>query len=312
MVVEKGYKQTEVGVIPEDWEVKLLDTLTEVIDPHPSHRAPNSVYNGIPFLGIGDVNENGKIIKDNYRVVPFSVFEEHKTRYNINEGLLGLGRVASIGKVIKFRNDIGRYAVSPTMGVLRPKNCTRDYLFQILKSQFTTDYFKKIMSGSTRSSVGMIVLRKIPIPIPQNYSEQTAIANALSDMDALIAQTEKLIEKKKAIKQGVMQELLTGKNRLGDFKNKKGYKQTEVGVIPEDWGIETLGGITDKILGGGTPSRTNAAFWGTEIPWVTVKDFATFDPFKTQEYISPLGLKNSSSNLIPQGVLITATRMALG
>lgn len=93
---------------------------------------------------------------------------------------------------------------------------------------------------------------------------------------------------------------------------EKGYKHTEVGVIPEDWKIETLVGITDKIIGGGTPSRTNAAFWGTEIPWVTVKDFATFDPYKTQEYITQSGLKNSSSNLIPQGILITSTRMALG
>lgn len=211
MELKQGYKQTEVGLIPSDWEVKLLDELTDVIDPHPSHRAPISVSNGIPFLGIGDLNENGEIIKDNYRVVPSCIFEEHKLRYNLNEGLLGLGRVASIGKVIKFKNDKVKYTISPTMGVLRPKGCPRDYLFQILKSQFTVDYFKKIMSGSTRSSVGMIVLRKIPIPIPKNVIEQTLIATALTDMDALISQTEKLIEKKKAIKQGAMQELLKPK-----------------------------------------------------------------------------------------------------
>ncbi len=93
---------------------------------------------------------------------------------------------------------------------------------------------------------------------------------------------------------------------------RKGYKQTEVGVIPESWEVKSLGNITDRILGGGTPSRSNTTYWGNEIPWATVKDFATFDPYATQEYITLLGLKKSSSNLIPKGILITSTRMALG
>lgn len=220
--LRKGYKQTEVGVIPEDWDIKLLDELTDVIDPHPSHRAPIEVANGVPFLGIGDFNENGEIIKKTYRVVPSIIFQEHQKRYNLNDELLGLGRVASIGKVIKFRNDIGQFTVSPTMGVLKPKIAKRDYLFQILKSQQTTQYFTKIMSGSTRSSVGMIVLRKIPIPIPKEYAEQTAIATALSDADAYIQSLEKLIEKKRNIKQGAMQELL---------KPKKGWLVKKLGEV---------------------------------------------------------------------------------
>lgn len=93
---------------------------------------------------------------------------------------------------------------------------------------------------------------------------------------------------------------------------KPGYKLTELGVIPEDWSLTTLGDVVDKIVGGGTPSRSNSAYWGNEIPWVTVKDFATFNSQSAQEYISSLGLQNSSSNLIPQGTLITSTRMALG
>lgn len=222
MELIEGFKQTEVGEIPVDWDVKFLDELTDVIDPHPSHRAPKEVSNGIPFLGIGDFNENGEIIKDSFRVVPSTIYAEHQKRYNLNDELLGLGRVASIGKVIKFRKDLGMFTISPTMGVLKPINTTRNYLFQILKSQYVIHYFKKIMSGSTRSSVGMIVLRKIPIPIPKFLPEQTAIATALLDIDELILLTEKLIDKKKAIKQGVMQELL---------KPKEGWEIMELGNI---------------------------------------------------------------------------------
>jgi type I restriction enzyme S subunit len=93
---------------------------------------------------------------------------------------------------------------------------------------------------------------------------------------------------------------------------KQGYKQTEVGVIPEDWELVTFNEISEKIIGGGTPSRTNKNYWGNEIPWVTVKDFATFSPLFAQESITKVGLKNSASHLIPRGTLITSTRMALG
>ena len=93
---------------------------------------------------------------------------------------------------------------------------------------------------------------------------------------------------------------------------KAGYKMTEVGVIPKDWEVKSFGDLTEKIIGGGTPSRSNSIFWGNEIPWVTVKDFATFNRCQTQEYITKEGLKNSASHLIPKGIIITSTRMALG
>jgi type I restriction enzyme S subunit len=95
-----------------------------------------------------------------------------------------------------------------------------------------------------------------------------------------------------------MQQLLTGQTRLPGFHG--------------EWQVKTLGDIVEKIVGGGTPSRANPAFWGNEIPWVTVKDFATFNPQHSQESITRLGLRNSASHLIPAGTLITSTRMALG
>ena len=77
-------------------------------------------------------------------------------------------------------------------------------------------------------------------PLPPTKAEQEAIAEALSDADALIESLEHLIAKKRQIKQGAMQELLTGKKRLPGFETKPGYRQTEVGVIPEDWELKTL------------------------------------------------------------------------
>jgi type I restriction enzyme S subunit len=194
-----------------------------VIDPHPSHRAPSIDINGIPFLGIGDMNENGKIINENSRKVSPFVYEEHAKRYNLNDKLIGLGRVASIGKVLDLKIISEKFTISPTLGLIKSRDIDRDFLIQILNFRSTKEQFRRIMSGSTRSSVGMIVLRKLLIPYPK-LPEQTAIATALSDMDALIAQTEKLIEKKKAIKQGVMQELL---------RPKEGWVTKKLGEVCE-------------------------------------------------------------------------------
>ena len=83
------------------------------------------------------------------------------------------------------------------------------------------------------------LLRPIPIPLPR-LIEQKAIAEALSDADALIESLEQLLTKKRQIKQGAMQELLTGKKRLPGFEVKLGYKQTEVGGIPADWEVGDL------------------------------------------------------------------------
>jgi type I restriction enzyme S subunit len=95
-------------------------------------------------------------------------------------------------------------------------------------------------SGSQENLNGRIV-KSILIAFPPTQAEQEDIAKALSDASALIGSLERLIAKKRNIKQGAMQELLTGKKRLPGFENPIGRKQTEAGVIPKDWEVRTIG-----------------------------------------------------------------------
>jgi type I restriction enzyme S subunit len=92
------------------------------------------------------------------------------------------------------------------------------------------------------------------VPLPPTRAEQEAIAGALLDADALIESLAQFLTKKRQIKQGAMQELLTGKKRLPGFEVRPGYKQTEVGAIPEDWSAATLGDMTAKVGSGITPT----------------------------------------------------------
>jgi type I restriction enzyme S subunit len=97
-----------------------------------------------------------------------------------------------------------------------------------------------IETGTTMKHINVGDMLQFVVPLPPTRIEQEAIARALSDADALIQSLEQLIAKKRQIKQGTMQELLTGKKRLPGFAKKFGYKQTEVGEIPLDWEVKTL------------------------------------------------------------------------
>ena len=147
---------------------------------------------------------------------------------------------------------------------------------------------------SSVDSVRREMITKMQIPIPPTLAEQQRIAKALFDVDALISTTEKLIQKKKNIKQGTMQNLLTGKKRLpcfGPQTKSPAYKQTELGSIPDDWEVKTLGELGSFKNGISKPSED----FGFGSPFVNLMDI--FGITKISE-TNHLGLINS--NIIEQ------------
>ena len=200
-----------------EWKTVEIDAVANVIDPHPSHRAPKEVENGIPFVGIGDIDENGNINRESARVVSDSVFDEHRQRYDLSKPLIGIGRVASLGKVIKLRNDLGRYAVSPTMAVLDFYGLDPSFAYYYMCSTDFQKQFSGSSNGSTRQSVGMQYIRKLYIRYP-SYEEQKRIADSMLDLDKLIETIQKSIVKKMNVFTGVLQNI--EKKHLNSRANK--------------------------------------------------------------------------------------------
>ncbi|MGQ5522345.1 restriction endonuclease subunit S [Chitinimonas sp. PSY-7] len=89
-------------------------------------------------------------------------------------------------------------------------------------------------------------------------------------------------------------------------------RETKVGWVPSDWSASSLGNEVEAIIGGGTPSKDVPEYWEGDIPWASVKDFVATRLSRTEDYITAKAVKESSTNLIPAGTLITPTRMALG
>lgn len=153
-------------------------------------------------------------------------------------------------------------------------------------------------AGSGVQNLNKEKVTAVTLAIPP-ISEQKRIATVLSDIDALIANLEKLIAKKKAIKQGAMQELLSGKRRL------EGYT--------EKWDKVKLGECC-SFLSGGTPSKANHEWWNGSIPWISSSDISVNDINRIviSRYISQEALEHSATKLCPAHSVLIVSRVGVG
>jgi len=296
-LVRRGYKQTDLGAIPEDWSVVPLGRLVSSVEY--GSAAKSNAEGDIPVLRMGNL-QDGKIDWDDL-VFTNDAYEIKK--YALSSGDVLFNRTNTIDLVGKTAIYQGArpavfagylIRINTDKAVLDSK-----FLNYVLNAEFSKKHSAKVLSVAVgQANINGQKLKTYPIPFPPTKAEQEAIAEALSDADALIESLEQLITKKRNLKQGAMQELLTGKMRLPGFNR--------------EWGITNFGSIAEKIIGGGTPSRSNSDYWNGDVPWMTVKDFACHTPLGTLETITSEGLKSSASHLIPKNTLITSTRMALG
>ena len=128
---------------------------------------------------------------------------------------------------------------------------------------YENNFRKQIISASSVSAntnINQDNLKRLTLALPPTKTEQTSIANALSDADAWIQSLTRLIAKKRQIKQGAMQTLLTGRKRLPGFVSSKDYKNTEIGLLPEDWDVVSLGDNAQKIGSGITPKGGSSVY----------------------------------------------------
>lgn len=217
--IPPGYKQTEVGVIPEDWEVDSLINFWNVMDC--KHVTAHFVANGFPIASIMEVQSRFVDLNNAKQTTQqfYSLLIEGGRRPNVGD--LILSRNATVGEVAQVAEWHPLFAMGQDVCLLRKKSLefSTNYLQAVFHSSIIRSQLLDLMVGSTfkRANVQQIKSFIVPMPSP---AEQEAIAEALSDADALIESLEQLIAKKRQIKQGAMQELLTGKRRLPGFSGE--------------------------------------------------------------------------------------------
>ncbi len=256
-IIKKGYKQTEIGVIPEDWEVKKLELVINkfINGGTPSTQNENYWTGNIPWITGADIlNQKVSIVR---RYITKNAVKNSSTNIIKKDNLLLVTRTG-VGKLAITPFDI---SISQDFTGIYPNKNYLSTNFAFYYFDFNKLILQNQNQGTSIKGITRETLKNLLIPIPP-LSEQKAIAEVLGDMDALLAALGQKIAKKRLIKKGAMQELLTGKRRLKGFEKQKGMKQTEIGLIPEDWEVIDLGdkfsiknGLNKekKFFGYGTP-----------------------------------------------------------
>lgn len=163
-------------------------------------------------------------------------------------------------------------AINQDIKALIPnKEVSAKFLLHALNGYGNAILARCLKAGTTVESVDFTWLKAFTIPLPPLH-EQSAIATALSDVDALLAALDRLIAKKRDLKQAAMQQLLTGQRRLPGFETKPGYKQTEMGMIPIDWDVRSLDSIALVTSGKRLPLGRSLTDHETLHPYIRVTD----------------------------------------
>jgi len=294
MEVKPGYKQTDAGVIPEDWEANSGQELTTLIGKGGSPRWQGFGYTESGMLFVTSENvRDGFLDISSPKFLPLA-FHERLKRTKLQKGDILINLVgASIGRSCQVRQDIGESNVNQAVAVFRVREGTSpSFVAHIFQLPLTIRRILELQVDAARQNISLTNLRGFLVPMPPTRAEQEAIAAALSDADALIESLEQLVAKKRLIKHGAMQELLTGQKRLPGFTAK--------------WEATTLGELT-SFLSGGTPSRSNIDYWTGDIPWISATSLRRFEIDRSDSNVTKEAVA-AGSKMAPVGSSLLLVR----
>lgn len=222
---------TEVGVIPEDWEVKELSSISEIKSGKrlPKGSLVTSSKTPYPYIRVIDMNM-GYLNLSDIMYVPENV-QPMISKYIISKNDIYISVAGTLGLVGKIPEELDGANLTENANRITEIQCNRDYLMYYMMSPLIQNVIEAERTIGAQPKLALQRIRDFYIVLPGDNREQTAIAAALSDADSLISALTKKIEKKKAIKQGLMQQLLTGKKRLPGFNDK--WKSMLLGDIAE-------------------------------------------------------------------------------
>lgn len=296
MELMPGYKRSDVGVIPDDWDAKPLGEIGDSLIGL-TYRPSEVRKYGTLVLRSSNV-QNGTLCFDDNVFVDADIPDRIMVRPGDILVCVRNGSRDLIGKSALIDERAVGMTFGAFMGVFRSE------YGQFLRHVFQSGIFKKQINeplGATINQITNKSLNSFKVPLPPTDEERTEIARALSDVDALLASLDQVIAKKRDLKQATMQQLLTGKARLPGFSG--------------EWEVKRLEELAE-IRSGGTPSTGEPSFWDGDIPWCTPTDITALNGHKylheTSRLITPLGLNASSAEMIPAQSVVMTSRATIG
>ena len=301
--VPEGYKMSEVGVIPEEWEVKSLENIG-LFKKGKNIPKKDLTSEGVPCVLYGEIYTEYNFTSNKLNsFIPHAIAQQSTS---INKGdilFAGSGETAEeIGKCFTYLGN-EKACAGGDINIFSPLNDDSTFLGYLLNSAQVNKQKSNLGQGSSVVHIYSSSLKTILIPLPP-LLEQQGIASALSDVDLLITALEQLITKKRNIKQGAMQQLLTGEKRLPGFGG--------------EWEMNTLGEVLDTI----TDYTANGSFESlkTNVRYYETRNYAalvrTTDlgkvTFVPERFTDKHGYKYLKKTALFGGELIIANVGSLG
>lgn len=291
MSVRPGYKRTEVGDIPEDWECVQVTSVARLESGHtPSKRQPQYWGGEVQWVSLHDSQRlDGDAIFTTTQTITAEGLKNSSARI-LPAGTVIFSRTATVGKAtilgvdMATSQDFAAYVCGPRLNNI--------FLMHLFRSM--SRFWYSLMAGSTHNTVYMPVFRSLRVQLPP-IEEQHAIAAALSDVDALLIGLDRIITKKRDLKHAAMQQLLTGQSRLPGFSG--------------EWDLKRLGEICEIEMGR-TPSRLIPAYWGRGYTWLSIGDLKSKFVSTSSEEITELAA--STMTKIPKGTLLMSFKLSIG
>ena len=295
--VQKGYKQTEVGVIPEDWKYPYLgDIATVSAGGTPSRKVANYWNGKIPWITTSEINFN--VIVQARESISESGMQNSAAKLvpkgSLLMALYGQGKTRGKSAILGIDATTNQACAS----IVIKQKALALYVFHFLESRY--EEIRALSNSGSQNNLNGKIVRSIRIPVPSVVTEQSAVAAALSDTDDLIESLEQLLTKKRQIKQGAMQELLTGNRRLPGFSG--------------DWIMTPIGQLA-FIQRGASPRPIDDPRWfdsNSNIGWVRISDVTQAHRFltETSQRLSSDGIKHSRP--VPVNSLIMSICATVG
>ncbi|MGE6777081.1 restriction endonuclease subunit S [Vreelandella titanicae] len=249
-----GYKQTEAGVVPEDWNVLSLDELSDFTTSGSRGWAAYYSEHGALFIRSQNVRSGRLDFRDSRFVKPPQGAEGSRTRAKRDDVLITITG-NNVGNVALVEQDFEEAYISQHVGLVRLKNPQiAQYVCRFLSPSAPGNLqIWASQSGQSKPGLTLQNLHGFIVALPPTQYEQHAISTALSEVDALLEGLDRLIAKKRDIKQATLQQLLTGQTRLPGFE--------------EEWEVKRLGDLAEIVMGQ-SPSSSNYNVRGKGLPLI--------------------------------------------
>ena len=301
--VKSEYKQTEVGVIPEAWEVAQIEELKPFVTSGSRGWAPYYSDRGSLFVRITNLSRDTIYLdlKDSKFVnLPPDASEGIRTQLQEHDVLISITADIGIVGYVDSRVPTPAY-INQHIALVRfdPTKTSGKFVSYYLASEKPQKLFRASTDVGAKAGMSLLKVQKLQLALP-SHPEQRAIAGVLSDVDALIGALDFALVKKRDLKQAAMQQLLTGQKRLPGFRG--------------EWDVKRLGELAE-IISGSTPKTGEPSYWNGSIKWCTPTDItgcAAKYLVDTDRAISADGLSSCSAQLLPIGSLLLCSRATIG